>query len=111
MRIRIYGKQLNTWETTDENGRQRLEQVELAYTDYNADGTIAGTGSEDFSMARWSQDIEERWVYTWDGVKRNKGGYRWFTDRGHIRFRKSCKKDLAAMLKEKYNAEIIELRK
>ena len=109
--IRIYGKELERWTYDDEKGRERTYQIEYAYKEYDAETMdICNAGSEDFSLDRWNSEIEKRWVYAWDGNKRNKGGYRWFENQGYIKFRKSEKKLVKEYLRKKYNAEIIELR-
>lgn len=58
--------------------------LEVNYKEYRADGSIKQTGTEDFSAKRWSS-IPYRFVYTWDGQRRNKGGRRWFDFEGMIR--------------------------
>ena len=110
-KVRIYGKTLNTWESKDESGRMRVTQYEVSYKDYDAEtGSLVGIGSEDFSPERLRKQTEERWVYTWDGVRRNKGGYRWFDARGSLHFRKSGRKQLLRLFKSRYNAELVQLR-
>lgn len=111
MKIRVYGKVLNIWCETDENGRERITQEEVAYKEYDTETMeLVGTGSEDFSLERRRKEIEDRWIYAWDGQKRNKGGYRWFRCEGDIQFRKCEKKIVKEYLKKKYNAALIELR-
>lgn len=111
MTIRIYGKTLETWSHEDEKGRKRIYQTEIAFKEIDAEtGEIVEIGSEDFSPEREKQDIDYRWIYTWNGEKRNKGGHRWFDCQGSIKFRKSHKKALAEYLKNKYNAELVQLR-
>ncbi|MBR3238813.1 MAG: hypothetical protein IKF99_10285 [Oscillospiraceae bacterium] len=109
-RIRIYGRTLNTWVSQDERGREIIIQKEIEYTDFDETGSVLCKGSEDFSPERQRTEIEERWIYTWDGVKRNKGGYRWFEDRGLCKFRKNEKKAVKQFMQKRYNAEILQLR-
>ena len=51
---------------------------EVEYKEYREDGTLKATGTEDFSVERWNKQAHMRFVYTWDGTKRNAGGHRWF---------------------------------
>lgn len=109
-RIRIYGRTLNTWVSQDERGREIIIQKEIEYTDFDETGSVLCKGSEDFSPERQRIEIEERWVYAWDGKKRNKGGYRWFEDHGLCRFRKTEKKAVKQFMQRRYSAEILQLR-
>ena len=110
-RVRIYGKVLQRWYDTNENGRTYLVQRELAYKEYDVEtGELVGAGSEDFSPERYAREISERWIYTWDGESRNAGGYRRFQDQGQIKFRRSEARRVKALLKDRYGAEIVELR-
>ncbi|MBR6507487.1 MAG: hypothetical protein IKT37_07815 [Clostridia bacterium] len=69
--MKIYGK---VKEIGQVDGRPYLE---IEYKEFREDGTLKQTGTEDFSVKRWAA-VPLRWVYTWDGQRRNKGGYRWF---------------------------------
>lgn len=109
-RIRIYGKRLNTWTAINEKGREVATQIELAYKEYNEDGELVGTGSEDFSMERYNAEIQRVWICTWDGQKRNKGGYRWFDNCGSVEIRKADRKEVKKHYEEKYNAAEVQLR-
>lgn len=109
-RIRIYGKELNRWTVEDENGRTKTVQIEMAYTDLDGYGFVVGSGSEDFSPERWNTAVNKKYVWSWDGKKRNKGGYRWFCFENYIKYRKEDTKAIKAYLKEKYDAAEIELR-
>lgn len=111
MTIRIYGKTLNKWVSEDEEGRKRITQLEIAYKEYDSEtGELVGIGSEDFIPAREKSDLENRWVWTWDGEKRNKGGKRWFECYGNIKFRKNEKAEIKKYLKSKYKATELQLR-
>ena len=112
MIIRIYGKTLETWKSYSERWHcEMITQEEISYIEYDSEtGEIVGSGSEDFSPAREAQDIDYKWIYTWDGQKVNKGGHRWFDCRGTIKYRKSGKKGVMEYLKNKYNAELVQLR-
>lgn len=111
MTIRIYGKVMETWTSINEKGRETITQEELAYKEYDVETlNLIGIGSEDFSPERRHAETEKRWVWTWDGKKRNKGGFRWFECQGMTEIRKSEKKAVKAYFKKKYGAELIELR-
>lgn len=110
-KIRIYGKELNTWKAYDENGVERITQIELAYSDYEiATGKLVSTGSEDFSRER-ARNLQKYEVWTWDGEKRNKGGYRWFELQCYCKINRSetAPKDLKTYLSKKYGAEMVRL--
>jgi len=51
---------------------------EVEYREYRPDGTLKATGTEDFTSERWNKQAHMRFVYTWDGERRNAGGSRWF---------------------------------
>lgn len=107
---RIYGKVLETWEHEQENGRVRTYQVEIAYKEYDADGELVGAGSEDFSKDRYHKELREAYVWTWDGEKRNKGGYRWFEFEGRTIYRRKDVKLIKDHYRRVYNAAAVELR-
>lgn len=108
--MRIYGKILHTWTYTDEQGRERTSQIEVAYRDYNESGQLTGTGSEDFSPERWNQTTRRNNIWTWDGKKLNKGGHRWFEYQGCYTFRKEDSKAVKALYKNKFNAAAVDFR-
>ena len=67
-KLRIYGKCLQNWMVWDDRGKKHITQVELAYTDYDpADGSVIQTGSEDFSLERYKQELTSKYCYTWNG--------------------------------------------
>ena len=112
MRIRIYGKDLNSWYTTNEHGRRVCVQTEIAYKEYDSETCeLLGVGSEDFSPTRERSTVDHAWVWTWDGQRLNKGGYRWFENMGYIRFRKSDRKGVKEYLFNKYKPIVLNLRK
>ena len=77
MKIRVFGKTLETWYDVDEKGRKRISQKEISYKEYDADtGILCGAGSEDFSPERLANETVEKWIWTWDGKHVNKGGHR-----------------------------------
>lgn len=109
--FRLYGKRLNTWTQTNEKGWTVVTQLELAYKEYEIEtGDLVATGSEDFSIERFHKQLKNARVFTWDGKRRNKGGYRWFEDRGYILFNESDKKAIKEYFKKFYNAEIVDIR-
>lgn len=111
MKFRVYGKEIQQWQAVDEKGRTITLQMEVAYKEYDSEtGQLLAAGTEDFSPVRWSHDVAERWLYTWDGSKRNKGGYRWFEDHGQVKVRKSDIKAYKRYLLMKYNAAEVQLR-
>ena len=118
MTVRLYGKVLNewtAWETIDWRGEkkevERVTQREYAYRDMDCDTfEIARTGSEDFSRERERMSIGKFWVWTWDGKKRRKDGTRWFDCRCMTTINKKDKKAVAEWFKNRYNAELCELR-
>lgn len=111
--VRVYGKVINRWYGEDNKGRKITTQKEVEYKEYDAEtGALRATGTEDFSPERWNKEVAEHWIYTWDGEKRNKGGHRWFEDRGRYVYRKSEKKALEQLMKTRYSdAEMVQLRK
>lgn len=110
MNFRIYGKIIETWTHIDETGRERTTQYEVAYKEYDETGDLVGIGSEDFSTDRYHKTLLTKMVYTWDGVKRNKGNYRWFDCCGFVTYNRKHVKAVKAYLANKYNAELVELR-
>ena len=83
--IRIYGD------------REKITDnlYEVKYTEYCGDGSIHCTGTEDFGRIGdylTTNDIARYHVSTWDGQKRNKGGFRWFTYRGSLRINRRTTK-------------------
>lgn len=110
-KVRIYGETINSWNKKDKKGIEHTEQVEISYVEYDPEtGEVVGTGSEDFSLKRLDKDTKAKFVYTWDGKKRNKGGYRKFDEREHIRYRKAESRLVKKYFKNKYQAELVELR-
>ena len=68
-------------------------------------------GSEDFSRERYNKELKKAFVWVWDGVKRNKGGYRWFNMVAYITYRKDDAEAVKEYYKHKYNANMVQLRK
>lgn len=116
--VRIYGNIVNTWKAWEPviirgqyQERERITQYEIEYTEYDMNGNVVATGTEDFSAERYNTTFKSQEVYTWDGKKLNKGGHRWFEYRGFIRYNASQRKALNQYLKNKYNeAELVQLR-
>lgn len=66
--VRLYGKKLNEWFVEDEEGREKMVQVEYEYKEYDSwTGHLVATGSEDFSNKRSSSDMKHAMVYAWFG--------------------------------------------
>ena len=112
MNVRIYGKVLKKWCVEDEVGRKILRQMEIEYKEYDTEsGELVAVGSEDFSPARYKAEVRERRVFTWDGEKFNRGGFRWFEDHGVIKFRTCERKLVLDYLKTRYSTEkLVQLR-
>jgi hypothetical protein len=97
--MKIYGKKREIAEN----------YYEVEYKEYRQDGSLKAIGTEDFSTKRYN-NLEGRAVYTWDGEKRNKGGYRWFDYQGY--FRTDNLKELKNYMELKYNnAAMVQIRK
>ena len=115
--MKMYGKTLNIWrryETIIWKGEEReinrVYQTELAYREYDEDGDLICKGSEDFSAER-IKNLKTYSVNTWDGVKRNKGGYRWFECPMRITIDRKNRKVAMEILKKWFpDAALIELR-
>lgn len=110
MTYRIYGKVLERWTITDDAGRERLRQEEIAYKEYNESGELIGVGSADFSLERKKRELVHKFVYIWDGKRRNKGGYRWFECVGSVIYTRNDATAVKEHFKRIYNAETVELR-
>lgn len=110
--VRIYGRVLNSWYSERFDGRKILVQEEVAYREYDADtGELVATGSEDFSPERWHRQTRTAWLYTWDGSRRNAGGYRWFELQGTVKYLRSEARAVRAFLRTRYpDAAALELR-
>lgn len=111
-KVRIYGKLINKWKSYDEKKKREIvTQVEHTYKEFDENGNLINTGSEDFSIERFNSQTERRHIYVWDGKRYNKGGYRWFDYEDSLLIRKGDLKGLKAYLKAKYpNAQLIEAR-
>jgi hypothetical protein len=97
--LRIYGKPKELQE----------KYYEVPYKEYRADGSILQLGTEDFSSQRL-KTLKKKYVWTWNGEKRNKGGHRWFECQELVTFNGSTK-ELKTVLGIKYpDAKLIELR-
>lgn len=100
--MRIYGKVYAITST----------YYEIEFKEYRADGTLKGTGTEDFTSERVKTALEWRNICTWDGKKRNKGGARWFSCRETVKINAGSLKELKAYARKKYpDAVEIECRK
>lgn len=116
-RVRIYGDTLRTWTSIEEytfRGEQKEREVivqrELEYKEYDLDGNLLATGSEDFSTERY-REIDSQWLWTWDGNKRNKGGHRWFDCLGLVKFNINTKREALVLMKALHkDAAVVQLR-
>ena len=105
--MKVYGKVVNTWKhmiTRIWRGQpeeiEAISQYEITYKTYDANGDQIGIGTEDFSAERYNETLKEYRVFVWDGVRYNKGGYRWFDEVLTVKIdRKNRKllKDLASI--------------
>ena len=102
--MKIYGK---AKAISQLDGRPYLE---VEYKEYREDGSLKQTGTEDFSAKRWSK-VPIRFVYIWDGQRRNKGGKRWFDYDGLYRTDdpKAFKKYITAWWNA-YGVETVDVR-
>lgn len=111
MKIRFYDTASKFWMSRKLNGGLFCEQMEIPYQEFDFEtGVLVGAGSEDFSPERYSYEIKDRWCYTWDGSKRDRGGHRRFDDHGIYRYRKSQSRVVKEFLQKKYNAALVEMR-
>lgn len=109
--VKLYGETKRVWEYTDEKGKKHVTQVEIAYKEFYLDGTLKYKGSEDFSAERYSKELIDKEIRTWDGQKRNKGDKRWFEFAGWIKYSRRHSKEVMELLKSRYpQAVAIELR-
>lgn len=97
--IRIYGKRKEI----------ASDYYEVEYTEYRENGTIKQTGTEDFSGSRWNK-VLCHWVWTWDGVKFNKGGKRWFECRCLMYHTGTPKQVINVLRATRYTCPVIQLR-
>ena len=107
---RIYGKVLEQWTVTDDAGRERLRQEEIAYKEYDESGELIGVGSADFSIERKKRELVRKFVYVWDGKRRNKGGKRWFDYIGAVTYTRNDARAVKEHFKRIYSAALVELR-
>ena len=113
--FKVYGKKLNVWKETVKaaNGYEydKTTQVELAYKTFDYNGKVVGEGSEDFSVARMDNSLTYYEIWTWDGEKLNRGGYRWFECQRRVRINRSDLKKLKSVAAKWYpDAALIDIR-
>lgn len=107
---RLYGKALNKWYSEHEKYGKVMTQIELAYTEFDAEtDEIVAVGSEDFSTERYHK-LSQKFLFTWDGLRYNKGGKRWFEDCGMVTYNKADSKLVKEHFKKLYKAVLVELR-
>ena len=116
--IKFYGKTLQTWKhwvtKIGNNGKtyeyEEDSQYEISYKEY-FDGELVSVGSEDFSPERLIKTLKTYRIFTWDGQKYNKGGYRWWECEGTVWIPKDSKKTALEIVKSWYpKSAMIELR-
>ena len=101
--MKVYGKVVNTWkhwETRIWNGEEREieveSQYEIKYTEYDENGEKIAVGTEDFSRERYN-NLKDYRIFTWDGEKRNNGGYRWFEEEAYVKIDRKNRKNLQSL--------------
>lgn len=115
--VRIYGKTVNTWKAWEtvtvrgeEKEREVIVQREIEYGEYDEEGNLVATGTEDFSRERY-RELDTQWIWGWDGEKRNRGGHRSFECMGTIQFNLNQKSNVMKLLRKKYRDQaLIQLR-
>ena len=88
------------------------DYYEIPYVEIRWDGTIKARGTEDFSYKRYWDTVDSGWIWTWDGERRNKGGYRWFDCIGLFHFTKgrNARKIFKDYIRHSYSAPVVEIR-
>lgn len=121
MTIRIYGEILNTWTTTDENGKSWPTQHEWSYKDYDSEtGEVVGCGTEDIQCrlthlgitSNWMGRMDSRTVYVWTG-KLYPSGNKVFHEAKTISFRPGDRATVVALGKlarRWYEGQEIQIR-
>ena len=122
-RGRIYTKKLNEWTALGDDGKEYLIQVEYAYNEYDENGNLVATGSEDIQPkgqmeAKWlfyPMNLTGKngnrifWIWTWDGQARHKSGNRKFICHGMMNVRGS-KTAIRNALRKKYGCAEVQMR-
>ena len=101
--MKIYGGHKVLWQ----NEEHTDAYLEVNYKEVRDDGTVKCTGTEDFSAKRWAS-TPIRFVYIWDGERRNKGGKRWFEYVGAYRI--DDPKGLKAYIQANTGAALVDVR-
>lgn len=110
--LKVYGRILRSWTTTDSIGMEYPIQFEVSYNEYDATGKLVNKGTEDFSARRWADTTTVYGIWCWDGKKRNNGGNRHFRLAWHARVSTGNKYKLAHIAKLRYpEAATIDIRK
>ena len=77
--LKIYGEKVNRWTAWDENkGREVTTQIEVEYKEYDTTGKLVAIGTEDFTVARYIEQLNDYSVWGWDGSHMNRGGHKYF---------------------------------
>ena len=109
--LKVYGKKINRWTAYDEQrGKEITTQVEVEYKEYDRDGELIATGTEDFSKDRWDNEVRDYMMWAWDGETRGKVGQKLFRCLFYITIRRSdvwkLKQVTAAWYKDRNFAQI-----
>lgn len=86
--LKVYGEIKTIWKAYDEEkGREVVTQREVEYKEYDNQGNLIGTGTEDFSSQRW-HEVKYYEAWGWDGEHLQKGGKRYFDRLGTCKIKK-----------------------
>lgn len=116
-KVRIYTRTVNTWKCWEPviirgqyQERETIQQWELEYKEYDEEGNLVGTGTEDFGKERY-REIDTKQIWTWDGKKLNKGGHRWFEYLGNVRFNLNDQRAVMGLMRKLHSdAALVQLR-
>lgn len=90
--FKIYGNIINIWEHEVRSKDGYLKSVpvqyEVEYSEYDSDGNLIMTGTEDFSPERMSSELTKRFVWIWTG-KFDQNGRRRFIFEDYIKYPKN----------------------
>lgn len=86
--VRFYGSIVTEWKhvmETRRGPRDYTYQIEVSYKEYDMEGDLVATGTEDMTVERYCH-MRGTFAYTWDGVSLNRGGKRRFRNTAFLRF-------------------------
>ena len=87
-----------------------VKDLEFEYKEYDENGDLIGVGSADFSLERKKRELVNKFVYIWDGERRNKGGHRWFECVGTVTYTRNDARAVKEHYRRFYNAAVVDLR-